>query len=198
MKKKLLLFCLIPIAFSIQVSAQTVAADSAITQNRYQNSAYLEIGGNALIGSLNYEFQYKWPSTHQAAAFRVGGAYWPYGKADYGNRTFHEHSILIPLEATMIYGKRSIKVEGGFGITLIYDFEVEYDYDIQDYKRVINRTAWPTFRIGGRWQPTNKPYFLRAGAVILVPESTYFYPPVLPYGGLSFGYSFGRKKCCNN
>ncbi|MBK0404195.1 hypothetical protein I5M27_14460 [Adhaeribacter sp. BT258] len=188
MEKKLLLFCLFLIAFSGKVLAHEVEVDSVVNSQFYRNSVYAELLGNGVFGSLNYERLFWIPASETTVAARVGGLLLEAGQV---GGTF-EYQMIAVGEVTFFSGKRAVKFESGFGVTVYTDS--------QGYNEAYGHSGnyWefiPVLRIGARWQPRAKPYLVRLGFTPLFfgDDSPVYKFPVVPFGGLSFGYSFGKR-----
>ena len=188
MRKIALLFCLFSLAFCASGFAQT-APDSAFKINPYRNSVYVEAFGNGILPTLNYERLVWFPASETTIAFRVGGLFIPTGMVE--NKL--EYEMIMPFEITFFGGKRNVKFETGFGVSF---YQNSYTYlrgtgePVSDKSKLI----FPVFRLGARWQQPGKPLLFRAGFTPLFLGDDNFLPPVLPFFGLSVGYSFGRKK----
>src|SRR5690606_32228406 len=103
MKNAFLLFCLFYLAFSGHVQAQT--KPDPVPVQPFRNAVYLEFGGNAYIGSLNYErrfFAAAKPAT--TFALRIGGLYVPFK----GRNGEPEYLLAVPVEASAFWGKRAV------------------------------------------------------------------------------------------
>ena len=191
--KRILLFCLLSIAFSKKSWAQT-ESDSIANPNYYRNSVYAELGGNGILPTINYERLIWHPTAQVMYAIRIGGLFIP------GQRVGKnlEYEMISLSEITVINGKRAIKFEAGFGVTIYSNSDVypenNNSFYIHKYYEVV-----PVIRLGGRWQPFNKPYLIRLGftPLFLGDKSPVIGMPVVPFGGISLGYSFGKRKNLN-
>lgn len=185
--KKLLLFCLFLIAFSGKCRAQD-GKENALTQpTRCRNSVYGEFGGNALLGSVNYERLFYFAGGRRTLALRCGALFVPQGK-DLGR---FEYDFAIPAEITFISGKKGLRWEAGAGATYHENSDTHYGLAAPETDKL--RMVLPTLRIGGRWQPAELPFFLRAGltALFFGEHNPYsFFPAVTPWPAVGFGYSF--------
>ncbi|KAA9331856.1 hypothetical protein [Adhaeribacter soli] len=192
MKKTLILFWLILAAFYHACNAQGLRTDSAEMTSAFQHGVYLEAGGAALLGSLNYEMRYNFPTSNRTIAFRVGGLYLPEGKAD-GKQKYWQ---AIPVEVSTYAGKRDLKMEFGLGLTYL---QRVYKKDSDNYEAVVKEKGFlPVPRIGLRYEKADTPFFARLALTPLVigtlkNDSDFILPPVLPWFGLSFGYTFSKQ-----
>ena len=131
---------------------------------------------------MNYERLFR-VKEDPVVALRLGGLALP---DRYG------YLLVLPAEISFINGKRKVKFEYGFGLTYVHFFERERPYD--DVVIDVERTWFPVFRLVARYQPAGKPFFMRlAFTPNFVGDSETGPAPFLPWGGLSFCYSFGKK-----
>src|SRR3954471_23163374 len=105
MRKVALLFGMFWIAFCSRSFSQNIAADPAVAAIPYHNSVYAELGGNGLVGSVNYERLIPVSDNLNVAA-RIGGFYLPDGKKNYG--------YMFPAELSLVLGRNARKFEAGF------------------------------------------------------------------------------------
>jgi len=181
MRKLKLLFCLFLIAFSGRSFAQISANDSISRLMPLRNSVYAELGGNGIIGSLNYERLLP-VSESFALAFRVGGLYLP-GHDE-------NHGYMLPAEISLLVGRNNLKFEGGFGYTY-------FKYDDQNYRDNNGVPGapgklLPILRLGTRRQLGHSPFFLRSAFTFIFIESVTLGKFPIPWIGLSAGYNFGK------
>jgi hypothetical protein len=191
--KKLLLFTLVLIAFSGSGFSQELPVNS-VNANQYRNSVYLELFGNGLIGSLNYERIFGLPKANSKCAFRVGGIFLPEGR----DGDYLDYTMVLPVELSLIWGDGFWKPEAGFGITYFGNSDY-YGGEKPD------KTAFliPALRFGLRFNKPGSPFFGRCGITplfFLIDQSDSYIqiPPVLPWAGVSLGYSFGKRPTKSN
>jgi hypothetical protein len=179
--KPVLLFCLFLIAFCRPGFAQSSAAGSPLNAAPYRNSLYLEVGGNGLLGSFNYERLFPLAGD-PIAALRLGGLVIPDEKRNF--------ILAVPAEISFINGKRNLKFEFGFGITYIKYVDLELESNWTETEVI--QPFLPVFRLGGRYQKPGSPYFLRFAFTpyFLSDGEAETGLPFMPWGGVSFGYSF--------
>ena len=192
MKKSFLLSCLFWLAFYGKVWAQ-VEPDSIINPNSYRNSVYAELGGNGVAGSVNYERLIYLAASDATMALRIGGIFIPEGYD--GGKLKYE--MLVPFEVSFFRGSKAVKFEMGFGVTY-YRYRYLYAGYYGTNEPEKEDIFIPVCRIGGRWQLPQKPYFIRLAftpiMVIVAPVNFEFVLPGVPWAGLSFGYSFGKRR----
>lgn len=135
-------------------------------------SVYVELGGNALIYSLNYDVLF--PSNW---GIRLGTGFYPH---DFRDRTLYRSSddsyaFLGLVMGTKMLGKTAHKIEVGTGLLFgrIYDRE-EWDFI---------EPPGATFTLGYRLYPAKPSYFTFKAAFTPVITRTGFHP--------RFGVSFG-------
>src|SRR5690606_2644184 len=99
---------------------------------------------------------------------------------------------VVPAEISFINGKRDLKFEYGFGMTFVHFLEQERPYDGVVIE--VAHTWLPVFRLGARYQPAGKPFFMRlAFTPQFVGDAEYGPCPFQRWGGLCLGYSFGKQ-----
>lgn len=178
-----LLFYLFCLALPGKTFAQLSGAPPQALPVDYRNAVFLEIGGNGLAGSLNYERLFALTGDPMVA-LRIGAFYWP---------DFYSHLVAVPAEVSIINGKRPVKFEFGFGLTYLQTISRERPYDgvfVEEQKALI-----PVFRLGVRYQVPGKPLLLRAGFTpfMFTDKSRSRDEQIIrPWGGISVGYRFGK------
>lgn len=137
-----------------------------------QQSVYLELGGNGLFYSLNYDVLF-----HSRWGFRLGGSMYPPSFSDrYGQNT--DEGSLAFLGIIMghrLLGKSANKLELGAGLL----FGTIYDHQEWDFIE----PPGATFAIGYRYYPEEPSHFTFKAAFTPVLTKTGFHP--------RFGVSFG-------
>lgn len=143
-----------------------------------RNVINFEIGGNALIYSLNYD-RVLLQTEHYKGTIRIGLGMLPYPSSVKDNRTW----IFVPIEYNNLFGPKNHFLELSLGTT--------YTSSIQ------GANHWITGRIGYRLQNFDTGFFLRAGIVLIyVPYANpqaYNYEiqnVVLPLPSIAWGVSF--------
>lgn len=155
-----LFFVLINFGF---VKAQTNEIYS-LPKNRY-HSVFLELGGNAGLYSLNYE--YKFPSmANTTFTLGSGFSYYPTGANVDGTGTKYSHLLVVTPAANLLFGRKSHFFEAGLS-----------------YMLLVNQTM---FRLGYRYQSNKSGFLFRAGFTPAIGGVI----GSVPWAGLSFGYSF--------
>ena len=154
----------------------------------YKHSIYAEALGNAIVGSINYERLISDKKPGAVIAWRIGMLFMPFGSTG-GN---FNYEILVPIEVTRFHGNKAIKLEYGAGAT-IYFSSATYSSIDGSFENEKQTAIAPVLRIGGRYQMPGTPYFIRAGFTPLLISNDFWGIPVVPYGGISVGYSFGSR-----
>ena len=188
MKTFSLLFCLFLLAFPKDSFAQNFQPETAVAPGLYRNSVYLEIGGNAGGLSLNYERLVPFANINNYLALRVGGIFVPYGRV--GRNLGYE--FYLPLEASVLLGRRAVKLELGLGTTIggYGGTRLNIWGQTEHYNQM---EAVSVLRIGGRWQKPGKHWFVRVGFTPFLQEMyTVIEYPFSPWAGISVGYNFGK------
>lgn len=189
MRKARLLFCLAGLVFSGKAFAQQRELAPQATPGLYRNSVYLEIGGNAGVGSLNYERLIPMARPANTLVLRAGGMLAAFGNRQAG----FNYEFYLPLEASVLLGKRAVKLELGLGAT-IWGRDSHRFNAWGEWERYPYLEAVPVLRVGGRWQPPGKHWFMRVGFTPILTEMYTVIPyPFSPWAGISVGYNFGNK-----
>ncbi len=143
-----------------------------------KNVINFEIGGNALVYSLNYD-RVLLQTEYYKGTIRIGVGALPYPSSVKENRTW----IFVPIEYNNLFGPKNHFLELSLGTT--------YTSSIQ------GANHWITGRIGYRLQNFDTGFFLRAGIVLIyVPYANpqaYNYEiqnVVLPLPSIAWGVSF--------
>lgn len=192
MRKSYLLFCLFLLAFSGKAFAQIAEADSLLKPSESLNAFYTEFGGNAMVGSFNYERKLNLPNSNAMLAFRLGGVFVPVIEILGAASTFE---FLIPIEVSVLFGQKALKPEFGAGLT--YYLSSGAHVIFQDRHEIESHSmVYSVLRVGLRYQIQKKPLFIRAGFTPLFfgEKATNTELPFMPYYGVSFGYNFRKKK----
>lgn len=138
-------------------------------QVRVKNVAYLELAGNAIGYSFNYER-------------RLSNRLWGRIGVGYAPVPFVRFAAL-PLGVSYLFGNKANFLEAGLVTTFAYaDVDALFDSeDGQEFGVILSPT------IGYRFQPQKKNLFFK---IAFTPLFTPFETKFLPSGGLSLGYSF--------
>ena len=158
---------LIQILFLL-LSSAIVFGQSSKSRPNNSDAIYVELGGNGLFYSINYE------KTKRHFGLRFG-----YGVAGLYLGSSRD-IFIIPCELIYVSGKHKSKLETGIGFTFVN----RNDKPLNEYYGAV--------RIGYRFQGTND-FLFKIGFITL-----YFFPEqnnsvdknVWPYGGISFGKIF--------
>src|SRR5205085_2704212 len=140
----LVLGCLL--VFSSTIYAQTPEEKPVPEPGLYRNSVFIELAGNAAVLSLNYERLLPIAVPGKTLVLRVG----TFLALDRIKRNNFSYELFLPLEASMLMGKKAVKFEFGFGVTLDSNFDT---YINTEGKRIhyCKNEFFPIMRIGGRW-----------------------------------------------
>ncbi|HYQ57421.1 MAG TPA: hypothetical protein VEP89_08730 [Draconibacterium sp.] len=152
----LALFCLFSIALAQETSKR--------------RAVYAELGGAAVVGSVNYDFRFK-PGNDGPGA-RVGFGYVP-------------DVLVLPLELNGLVGKNKIAFEYGAGISVAY-FTAEHNIGNQTFRSDDSRLGFIYHgKAGLRIAPTNNGLFFNFNCTPLInTEETRL------WFGLGLGYSW--------
>jgi hypothetical protein len=178
-KRTLLLFILIG-AF-LEGTAQQVV------QSLPKNTFFLELGGNGMFYSLNYDRILLDRPTWKIAA-RIGGMYFP------GLGESNRHMIGLPLEISYLKGRNNHHLEVGLGFTSVYDTYPLAETQLREL------AVMGVGRIGYRYQKREGGLFFKTGFTPLLGtvynlgarERRGSEPFAYPLVGLAFGYTLKR------
>jgi len=156
---------------SILISASQSNAQNSNTTYK-KNQLYLELAGNGLVYSVNYE-----RLLTENFTLRAGIGYTP------GLILAEGTFIQIPVTASYLLGGQSSKLEMGLGATFFSGQDVEFlGIDAEDFSVVL-----VTGILGYR-------YVSRGGFVFRIALTPFYSSESEPnfnlYGGLSFGFMF--------
>ncbi len=153
-----ILCVLTSLSMNNETKAQSVGANSAV---------YLELGGNGLLYSLNYDYRFDkdWSA-------RGGIMYAPVGDVSL---------TIVPLMANYLIGSNH-NFEIGAGIAYL---GVSVDVEGEDFAGISASGVAGTSTIGYRYQNMDGGFVFRIGLTPVFGEFG-----VLPWAGLSLGYAF--------
>ena len=126
------------------------------------HSIYVELGGNSIFYSLNYDYLFSL-SENGKLAVGAGLEYLTMGSYDNSYAPLSKSFLLVTPAVNLLLGKKSHHLE--VGMSAIY-FSI------------------PSARIGYRYQPAKGGFLFRIGYTPIILAMP------LHWGGLSFGYTF--------
>jgi hypothetical protein len=154
---KALIFSILFLEFSINIKAQ------------HSKLAYLELGGNALFYSLNYDSRFA--KNQDGLGFKIGVSF------------YRTEAIAIPVHLNYVIGKNNHALELGAGI-----------YAFHRLKNGPDNLIYPAGVLAYRYQPVAKHFSFRAGWTPTFVKSDggqYDFTIIGRYWpGISFGYKF--------
>lgn len=156
------LFVLFSVIFSICYVAGQVTQIETIPKIKH-NSIYVELGGNSLAYSLNYDYTFSLAENTKLAVGAGLGYYTMHSYAN-GPTPTETNLFFFTPEANLLFGKKSHHLEMGASLLLF---------------------AFPALRIGYRYQRPQGGFLFRVGFTPFVPNLDF-----VPWGGISFGYTF--------
>jgi hypothetical protein len=178
------------ILFSITLSLFSLSQTNTMSNNVKRNSLYLEIGGQSIFYSLNYDKLFLIKEIIQTS-FTVGASIVP-------KNTFCDFGISTPISYNFILGKSSHKFVVGIGLTPFYlkrhiIDEISSMYDYQGFMNYggqistynINYLAkefyiYFTPKLGYRYQKKEEGLFIKADLTPLL--AGYFFQEKLREG----------------
>lgn len=160
------------LALGLIAAGPAAAQDTAAGPRVASNTFFVELGGNAVVYSLNYE-RFFTPKV----AIRVGGMYL---QADDDNGT-QVGVGLFPVMATYLLGQGNSHFETGAGIGIatagVSDTDIGEDWG--------DSAVYGTATLGYRYQKPEGGVIFRAGFTPLYADGN-----LIPWVGLSVGYAF--------
>lgn len=144
-----------------------------------RNSIFLELGGNGLLYSLNYDHKF-----FDHASARIGGMYLPLSADDPSTFDGRISMIFVPIMANYLVGNGNSRLEIGGGVTVV---RVDGGGTVENEQIDDFRGAGAVFTgtIGYRLQPRNGGFLFRIGFTPLFAPDGF-----LPWAGLSLGATF--------
>jgi hypothetical protein len=165
---------------------------TSFAQTIKNNSVYVELLGNGIVYSVNYDRIIQ-ISNHFKLAPRVGITYWPQSESS------RYSSFIIPFEVNALWAKRAESknfAEGGLGLNLI-GLKDYYGYDPAKGNLWKNKFARvTTVRLGYRHQKPTGGFMYRAGLLVPIAQDQFSMDRVGDdiflriYAGFSLGYTF--------
>ncbi|AHM61553.1 hypothetical protein D770_16495 [Flammeovirgaceae bacterium 311] len=171
------------LAVSLQLLAQKEAAPFTA-----KNAVYLELGGNGVFYSLNYERMVYQKGMFKSAA-RIGFSTFP-KKIETETKTYW--NAALPLELLGLIGRSKHHLEFGVGYTPYYYADTKFEVGSRGFEFDRYRfTAIVPFRIGYRYQNPDGGFLFRVGYMPTMDFHPDRHQPWnLVYGGISIGKSF--------
>lgn len=131
----------------------------------HPQSFFVELGGNALYYSINYDRRFA-----KKYSFRGGVSVVPHSFST---------TVSVPVMVNYLAGRDKNFFEIGLGVSLMIN--------LSEGSEVV-----PTATIGYRYQPVDKRFLFRAGFTPFF--QSIYYAPFLPWLGVSFGYTLKRRE----
>lgn len=165
---------------------------STYAQTTKKNSVYVDLLGNGIVYSINYDRIIKLSNQFKIAP-RLGITYWPQ------NESSRYSGYIIPFEVNALWAKRVESknfAEAGLGLSLI-GMKDYYGYDPVKGNLWRNKFARvTTVRLGFRHQKPTGGFMYRAGLLVPIAQDQFSMERVGDdiflriYAGLSLGYTF--------
>ncbi|NLO70604.1 MAG: hypothetical protein GX102_06630 [Porphyromonadaceae bacterium] len=159
---KKLFFIAITLCIVVTIQAQDVETYAEAPLKR--NSLYFELGGNSLLYSLNFDHLIPFSNSLKLA---VGGGFEYVTDIKINDVSYGASTCLTP-SANLLLGRTSHHFETG----------------VSCFVPLSAGIALPAVRLGYRYQPRNGGFLFRIGATPFITPGG-----ILPWGGLSFGFS---------
>lgn len=141
-----------------------------------KNSAYFEVGGNAILPSVNYERRF-----HENWAGRIGASF--VSSSSSGGDS--DSTLIVPLTVSWIGQPQSNHhLELGGGVTFATGDRQDLFDDLGDDDERFS-TAFATAIVGYRYQKPGRGFQFRAAFTPVIDSGG-----VLPWAAVSFGYAW--------
>ncbi|MGH7481271.1 MAG: hypothetical protein ACRELV_03890 [Longimicrobiales bacterium] len=161
------------LALALLVPAAAGAQDASVTA---RNAVYVELLGNGLLYSMNYERRFT-----ERTAGRVG-AMFVAGEDEEGSDAA---ALFLPIMANFLFGDGNHHFEAGAGLGLVLSSAEEVDVGVGGDDDDFGAGAYGTGTLGYRYQRPGGGIVFRAGLTpVFGPEA------FLPWLGVSIGYGF--------
>jgi len=175
---RLLSSCALFMLFFGTLPHHSCAQESTPSSDFARNSIFLELGGNGLLYSLNYDHKF-----FDHASARIGGMFLTVAADDPNTLDGRVSVILVPILANYLVGNGSSRLEIGGGLLL---GGVNADASVENEAiDEIGGGATLTANLGYRLQPRDGGFLFRIGFTPVFGPG-YF----LPWAGLSLGATF--------
>ena len=163
-------------------SLRSSHAQEALSKGRSsdfaRNSIFLELGGNGLIYSLNYDHKF-----FDHASARIGGMYLAVSADDPNSLDGRVSVFFVPIMANYLLGNGNSRLEIGGGLAIAgVNSDATIDNETIDE---VGRGVGFTGTIGYRLQPRDGGFLFRIGFTPIVAPGAF-----IPWAGLSLGATF--------
>jgi len=152
-------------------SARYSKADS--TLNVRAQNVYIELGGPGLLFSANYDTRFS--QRRDGLGGRIGLGFIETGGVSV---------VTVPVQLNYLLGKKDKYFEIGLGATYA-SFNSGSDFFSDGSKPLTASTVLGTMTFGYRYQPVDGGFNFRASFTPIFYSANF-----VPYGGISFGYTF--------
>lgn len=156
---------------ALPLAAQSVSDKSAIDQPTAKNAFYVELGGNGIFYSVNYDRLI----TPKVAA--RAGLMFMRAEDEVSNSV---EVAVAPVVVSYLFGEGNSHFEAGLGVGL-----ATASIDDVDFGEDFDRTVYGTGVLGYRYQPKAGGVVFRAGLTPVFTTDDF-----APWIGVSFGYAF--------
>ncbi|MGB3850438.1 MAG: hypothetical protein WA958_10765 [Tunicatimonas sp.] len=163
----------------ITASSQcTYAQETTFSNDFARNSVFLELGGNGLLYSLNYDHKF-----FDHASARIGAMFISVSANDPTTVDGRVSVFLLPLMANYLVGDGNSRLELGGGL-LVGGVNADATIDNEAIDDVAGGAAF-TANVGYRLQPRDGGFLFRIGFTPVISSAGF-----LPWAGISFGATF--------
>lgn len=177
--------CMVVIVLNLSGFLNQATAQEEAEVFTAMNSIYAEGGGNGFLYSINYGRIF-----NQKGAFKFSGS----AGFSYVKQVTTTHwTPIIPIEASLLWGKTSHHLELGTGTSLLTAQSISLDTETNTLQEKVSFNSLIFFRLGYRYQKPEGGFFFRIGYTpgfnlnLDVSPPPVFFPL---WGGISLGKSF--------
>ncbi len=144
-----------------------------------RNSVFVELGGNALLYSVNYDHKF-----FDHASARIGAMYFSVSADDPNSLNGRVSVFLAPIMANYLVGDGNSRLELGAGL-VVAGASGSGTVDNEQLDEFRGGGVGFTSTVGYRLQPRDGGFLFRIGFTPIIAPGTF-----IPWFGLSFGASF--------
>ena len=156
------------------------AQESNLSKDFARNSIFLELGGNGVVYSLNYDHKF-----FDHASARIGGSYIRFSADDPNTLDGRISLLFVPITASYLVGEGNSRLELGGGPLITVASSGGGTVDNEQFDNFRGGGVGFTGIVGYRLQPRNGGFLFRIGFTPVFAPG-YF----LPWAGLSLGATF--------
>lgn len=171
--------------FLLSCFGSSFAQDTSILESEDRNqTVYLELLGNGLVYSLNYDLRLE-KGRQDGHGIRIGAGIMPVSERGFSGNEARGTVVTVPLAYNYLIGRRRSAFEVGAGLTPVFGHVAGVDVSGNEVDDA-DATVIGFLNAGYRYQPLNNGFVFRFTWTPAVTNEGFF--PL--WFGLSFGYGF--------